>query len=343
VNGEPASAGTQAPMSPREQPGGETATVLETTLGYHELTKHRHDRYARSLGYMDWETQPDPFRRYSGAQLLPLEEIEPTPEPSYDGLFVPRRRTPRVVDLAGISQLFYDSLALSAWKGAGGGRWSLRVNPSSGNLHPTESYLVAGATPGLLEHPAVCHYSPYLHALEVRLELSGTEWRDLSQALPPGALLVGLTSIYWRESWKYGERAFRYCQHDVGHAIAAVALAAAALGWRTRLIESVTDEELGVLLGVGRQDGVEAEHPDCLLVLSPDDGKATDLRRFRLPSSLLSRLRQTRPAGEPNRLSEDHHDWPVIEQVSSATLRVEHPRETYWHEESRRDLSETVA
>jgi hypothetical protein len=74
VNGEPASAGTQAAMSPREQPGGETATVLETTLGYHELTKHRHDRYARSLGYMDWETQPDPFRRYSGAQLLPLEE-----------------------------------------------------------------------------------------------------------------------------------------------------------------------------------------------------------------------------------------------------------------------------
>jgi len=23
------------------------------------------------------------------------------------------------------------------------------------------------------------------------------------------------TSIFWREAWKYGERAFRYCQHDV--------------------------------------------------------------------------------------------------------------------------------
>ena len=50
--------------------------------------------------------------------------------------------------------------------------------------------------------------------------------------------LVALTSIHWREAWKYGERAFRYCQHDLGHAIAAVRLAAALVGWRaTRLPE----------------------------------------------------------------------------------------------------------
>jgi len=31
---------------------------------------------------------------------------------------------------------------------------------------------------------------------------------------------LALTSIPWREAWKYGERAFRYCQHDLGHALA---------------------------------------------------------------------------------------------------------------------------
>ena len=30
-------------------------------------------------------------------------------------------------------------------------RWSLRVNPSSGNLHPTEAYIVCGALPGLAD------------------------------------------------------------------------------------------------------------------------------------------------------------------------------------------------
>ena len=46
------------------------------------------------------------------------------------------------------------------------------------------------------------------------------------------AWLVALTSIHWREAWKYGERAFRYCQHDLGHAIAAIAIAAASSGGR---------------------------------------------------------------------------------------------------------------
>ena len=41
-------------------------------LSYHERTKHHPGRYARSLGYLDWDTQPDPFRRYEGARVLPL-------------------------------------------------------------------------------------------------------------------------------------------------------------------------------------------------------------------------------------------------------------------------------
>jgi nitroreductase len=39
-----------------------------------------------------------------------------------------------------------------------------------------------------------------------------------------------LTSIVWRESWKYGERAYRHCLHDIGHAWQALALSARAIG-----------------------------------------------------------------------------------------------------------------
>ena len=91
----------------------------------------------------------------------------------------------------------------------------------------------------------------------------------MSEGLPAAAVLVGLSSIYWRESWKYGERAFRYCQHDAGHAIGAVAIAAAALGWEARLLEATTDEQLAALLGIHTQTGIEAEHPDCLMALYP--------------------------------------------------------------------------
>jgi len=37
---------------------------VDEILRYHERTKHHPGRYAAALGYMDWETQPDPFRRF---------------------------------------------------------------------------------------------------------------------------------------------------------------------------------------------------------------------------------------------------------------------------------------
>src|SRR5439155_26303531 len=154
--------------------------------------------------------QPDPFRRFEGAPLVELEEVPPGDAPAWDDLFVAGRIAPAPLSRRTIAQLFYDSLALSAWKEYGQARWSLRVNPSGGNLHPTESYLVAPALTGLHGRPAVWHYAPHPHALERRVELDDSEWAALAAQLPAGALLVGLTSIHWRESWKYGERGFRY-------------------------------------------------------------------------------------------------------------------------------------
>jgi hypothetical protein len=46
-------------------------------VAYHERTKHHFHRYAASPGYMDWATQPDPFRRYQGADLIRLALAKP--------------------------------------------------------------------------------------------------------------------------------------------------------------------------------------------------------------------------------------------------------------------------
>lgn len=327
------------PTGDQSQPGAPLYSALETVLAYHGATKHYPYRSARSLGYMDWDTQPDHFRRYAGARMLSLDQVPPTPEPAYDAIFQQGAVPPQSLDREFISQLFYDSLALSAWKEYGDSRWSLRVNPSSGNLHPTEGYLLAGPIPGLMEMPALCHYAPFEHGLEVRRELPVELWQEVAGQLPPGALLVGLTSIYWRESWKYGERAFRYCMHDVGHAIAAVAIAAAVMGWEARLIERITDRELAILLSVNRQEGIEAEHPDCLLALYPrarsggfsrsrSDTNAvatTNVGDFRLPPALLDAFASIPLAGQPNTLSAEHHDWPIIDTVSEATQCHELP------------------
>jgi len=101
---------------------------------YHDQTKHDYYRYAASLGHLDWDNQPDPFRRFIGSRLisLPLTEVHPSLE--YDQLYSQKIQA-HPVSVETISALFFYSLALSAWKQYQDTSWALRVNPSSGNLH----------------------------------------------------------------------------------------------------------------------------------------------------------------------------------------------------------------
>jgi len=46
---------------------------------YHERTKHAFHRYAPAPGYLDWNTQPDPFRTYAGAPRVRLALTPPAP------------------------------------------------------------------------------------------------------------------------------------------------------------------------------------------------------------------------------------------------------------------------
>lgn len=291
---------------------------LSVVMEYHRTTKHHFNRYARGPGFMDWATQPDPFRRYQGAPLIPLERMPRENTPAYDFVFS-GSIVPQPLNARSIAQLFLDSLALSAWKRSGGEAWALRINPSSGNLHPTEGYLICGALHGLAENPVVCHYAPREHALELRTHVPSTLWEKLLPGSPRDVAFVGLTSIHWRESWKYGERAYRYCALDVGHALGAIGMAAAGLGWQVNLVENLSSEDLALLLGIRDAGGAEREEPDCLLAVYPRKGDALascSLNREAIPEfEALSWL------GRPNRLSRSHVNWQAVDRVAEAVRK----------------------
>jgi len=210
------------------------ASQLEAVMRYHERTKHHFNRFAPGPGGLDWANQPDPFRRYKGAPLarLPILNADEEPRsPAYESLYVPGAVASAPVSVRALSRLLEYALALSAWKQAGATRWALRANPSSGNLHPTEGYVLIGGVAELGASPGLFHYAPREHALERRADCPPELFARLTRGLAAGAFLVGLSSVHWREAWKYGERAFRYCQHDIGHAICTLRIAAATLGW----------------------------------------------------------------------------------------------------------------
>ena len=305
-------------------------TPPERTLAYHQRTKHHLRRYARSLGRLDWATQPDPFRTFAGAETVELPLLADGLEVLYSDLERPGVVAPRPLAFDAMAIFFELSLGLSAWKRHEDARWALRCNPSSGNLHPTEGYAVVPDVPGL--SAGVYHYVSRDHALERRCAPDGDGARALAARLSP-AFLVGLTSIHWREAWKYGERAFRYCQHDAGHAIAALRYAAAAIGWSATMVDGLGDADIAALLGLDRADDfadvdpADREHPDAVLVVCPDgtDGRAAASALSRAAPEILGAVRAGRWSGRANALSTSHVPWEVIDDVAEATQKPTTP------------------
>jgi len=262
---------------------------LDRVYQYHDGTKHHFHRFARSLGHLDWASQPNAFRSFDGARPTTLVGL----------------RSP-------LADILRHAFGLSAWKQYGASRWALRVNPSSGNLHPTEPYVVGAERDA--GRAFVWHYAADRHALETRCAFEADRWHAAAGG-DESAWLVALTSIHWREAWKYGERAFRYCQHDLGHAVAALSFAAALHGLRARLLPEWSHADIASLTGIDRDaDYIEAEReePGCVVLVS----RAS---RAIGPAALLTAVREGEWTGRASQLSEDHVQWSFIDEVAEAT------------------------
>ena len=283
---------------------------MDDIIAYHDRTKHHPQRYALGPGGLDWATQPNPFRRFDGSPVLKLPLADRDHTPAAAVLFGESVAPPRPFTLDALGLFFELSMGLSARKEIPDMSWYLRMNPSSGNLHPTEAYALLPALEWLPGGAGVYHYAPLDHALEQRARSSQGTNPD------PIGFCVGLTSIVWREAWKYGERAFRYCQHDVGHAFAALRYAAAALGWRMELLPEWDDAQLARLLGLDRSEdftNAERETPELLVRVKVNG--AAELGPSPVANAPVEWF------GRANRLSRSHVAWPVIDEAIAVSER----------------------
>ncbi|WP_138469904.1 nitroreductase family protein [Poseidonocella sp. HB161398] len=248
------------------------SAALAAVLRYHEASKHRAAGVAPGPGPVDWDAQPARVRGYPGCFRLPLVESRVPPGP------------PGAMTLGRMLAL---SLGVTGWKVEGDDARPVRAVPSSGGLYPVEAHVIAGGLPGLAD--GIWHYDPEAHGLELRAEA----------ALPPG-LWIALSSVAGREAWKYGLRAFRYTQLDLGHALGALCLGAAAMGWQARMLPP---EGLGALLRPGA-----GEVPEALLRIGPGQGAPV----------AEGAVWQGAPAELEPGLCDP---WPELAEVQAATLR----------------------
>lgn len=268
---------------------------------YHEATKHSVESLAQSPHFLDWATMPDPFRHYEGVPVLDLPADPPCPNRPALGVLngVVLNDFSGATSAAGgpmfLSELLFYSAAISASKRVPGAeyRYALRVNPSSGNLHPTEFHFI---THGLKEWPdGLYHYRPSAHM---------AEQRALGNFESGAPITFVLTTIVWREAWKYRDRAYRYCLLDIGHAWQALELAAQAMGCDTVATCHFEDDEIAQFYGLN-----EDEWPMLIV----------ELRGPSIPVRETDSGETVWYGGRANRLSTQTIAYPLIDGIHAAT------------------------
>ncbi len=238
--------------------------------------------------------------------MLDLPADPPAPEvPVLAVLDGTSGTTPAGDGPAFLSQLLFYSAAISASKrvASTGYRYALRVNPSSGNLHPTEFHFL---TRHLKDWPnGMYHYRPSAHMAEQRAR--GDLNFNLADSSAP--VVFALTSIVWREAWKYGDRAYRYCLHDIGHAWQALALAAQAIGCHTFAFGNFRDDE------VAQFCRLEKDEWPMLIV---------ELRGTSIPVRKPHACQAVWYGGHANKISTETTAYTRIEQIHAATKLSHH-------------------
>ena len=278
-----------------------------TWRDYHEYSKHSVEKLRRTQHYLDWANMPDPFRHHEGVPVLDLPADPPAPETPAIEVLVGKTGTTLARDGAAfLSQLMFYSASISASKRVPltGSTYALRVNPSSGNLHPTEFHF---CSQGLVEWPdGLYHYRPSSHMAEQRA--LGDFGRKLVSSDDP--LVFVLTTIAWREAWKYQDRAYRYCLHDIGHAWQALALAARAMGCESFAVGQFEDDKVA---------------KSCLLNEDEWPMLIVQINGSSIPQELLGPGEPHVLGGQPNRLSEEQIAYPSIEKIHESTKLLVEP------------------
>ena len=287
----------------------------EAAHDYHDLTKHSYWSIRSSPHYLDWANKPSPFKIYPGIESIPLpRSLVQTLAPALgviasEGVSSAGDRSP---DLARLTSILYYSAGVTKHKTYPGGELYFRAAACAGALYPTEVYVVCGDIQGLAA--GVYHFNPGDFALrrlregDLRGVLARASGGETSIVSAPVTLVF--TSLTWRSTWKYRDRAYRYHFWDNGMIVANALAMAAAHELPAQVVMGFAEEDVNKLIGIdGQQElalslfalGHSAEAlPDCpaieeLSEIDPDVVPISDspvdypsIREIHAASSLTS-------------------------------------------------------
>jgi len=165
-------------------------------LSYHEATIHDREKLKSEQFFLDWNSQPSGFKEYPKFfKRFKIENLKDSDFYRYFG-------------------------SINHEINYGATKYTLRYIPSAGALYPSELYLQIRGDSVL--NDGIYHFEPKSNSLVFIYALSDDGVEPFLNLPKVKGIIYLVSSNYFRSSWKYRFRSFRYCLLDAGHQICAV-------------------------------------------------------------------------------------------------------------------------
>lgn len=271
---------------------------------YHDKTKHTEEKLRSDSHYLDWPNQPIPFKIYTSLEPIDLpRELGTRGVSALDALAL-SGRPPTVVDepkLDDLARVLYYSAGITKVKRGPGGEYYFRAAPNTGALYHIDLYLICAELPGL--EAGVYHFGP--HDFTLRRLREGDFRQSVVRAagdeprLTTAPVILATASTYWRNAWKYRDRAYRHAFWDSGTLLGNLLAVGAAIELGPTVVAGFVDDDIEQLLGLDpRKEGALSLIPLGVSTEPLPSSAAVDPIAF-----------ETRP------LSEKEIDYPLIREI----------------------------
>jgi len=290
-----------------------------TARAYHEATKH-HRGFVVPARRVDAALIPRQYKRYVDLPSFPL----PPPGSPESTTF----------DIATLATFLHFTAGIIWRREVGGRTLEFRAASCTGALYHVEVYVVCGDIGEIAA--GVYHYdvpTETLRPLRIgdhRPHLAAA-CADESIATDPASLVF--TSTFWRNAWRYEERAYRHVFWDTGTMLANLLAMTGARDLDTQILTGFVDNDIATLLGLD----TTREVPVCAVPIgTPTTGTPTSQASVAAHGHAASappdRLSiQTEP------LSRAEIEYPLIWRTHEATNLGDSNAVTTWrHHGTRR-------
>jgi len=263
---------------------------------------------------LDWSSQPEVFKAYRGAPSVPLPEEMVMPREPLREVLRGEPQPGAAVGIEKLARILALTQALTAKTRHGGVDIYYRSVASAGALYPTELYCATKGAPGIED--GLYHHTVALRAL-TRLRTGSV----VNAAIPAlrfsrddkPALVFFFTAIFFRSSWKYRDRAYRYHLLDTGHMTENLVLALKSEQLAFELSHDFVDGRINDLLAV------DPEREVCLAVAGVWEGRKESSSDEEISAPVTGAAGNSRVSGR-------EIDYPSIKDIHNASTPIAKPQ-----------------